>query len=217
MESNHRRCPTTKWKRIGTPQKPRHPKSIETPSQATSLKRERFVPVFSTVSDGIGIYGVVASVPVTWPILRRGFLYVVADDASGGSVLRFPRTSAFIISFDHNAHRNVSLVDRAWRSDAPAAGCRTRLAPCNNINNGERERERIHTECGSRVHQRYHRRGVCTERRIGTCLVAILPRDRCTAIQVSFCFERTEKGVLRGRGEQVSTNSNNGETVILFW
>lgn len=130
----------------GTPQKPRHPKSIETPSQATSLKRERFVPVFSTVSDGIGIYGVVASVPVTWPILRRGFLYVVADDASGGSVLRFPRTSAFIISFDHNAHRNVSLVDRAWRSDAPAAGCRTRLAPCNNINNGEREKEREYTQ-----------------------------------------------------------------------
>lgn len=50
------------------------------------------------------------------------FLCIVADGASGGSVLRFPRTSAFIISSDHNAHRNV-FVDRAWRSGAPAAGC----------------------------------------------------------------------------------------------
>ena len=80
----------------------------------------------------------------------------------------------------------------------PAA--ETRLAPRNNINGGEKERERERergTECGSRAHQPYQRR-VRLERRASTysCLVAILPRDRCIAIQVSFCFERTEKGVL---------------------
>lgn len=50
-----------------------------------------------------------------------------------------------------------------------------------------------------------------------TCLVAILRRDRCTAIQVSFCFERREKGVLEGLEEKLGVRGgNNGESAILF-
>lgn len=107
--------------------------------------------------------------------------------------------------------------DRAWRSGAPAAGCSFDL--CHAIirrpkSAKEREIERTqaaYTNVGPTI--------LCMMLPgcMYTCPVAILLSDRCTAIQVSFCFERREKGVLGGQeGKLDVRGGNNGESAILF-